>query len=114
MPPGAYALSQRFGIYAIDGVLSGRIDRRHHDSVGVVEAGRELVEKVPEPGEAVRLSYRDHTAAGRFPRGLEHRFYLDGMMPVVVEDADAIPAPRRRKASLDAPEGRQALADVIG
>jgi hypothetical protein len=39
---------------------------RDDHRVGVVEAGRELVEQRREPGIAVRLHHRDHLAAARF------------------------------------------------
>ena len=53
---------QRLRIDAVDRVFAGRIDRRHHDRVGIVEAGGEIVEQVVQPREAVRLGDRDDAA----------------------------------------------------
>ena len=60
-------LDQGLGVDAVDRRLAGRIDRRDHDDVGVVEGALELVHQVGEPGVAVRLDDRDHPAL-RAPR----------------------------------------------
>ena len=68
MAAGADALRQRLRIDAVDRILAGRIDRRHDDRVGIVEAGGELVEQVVQAREAVRLGDGDDAALGRASR----------------------------------------------
>ena len=64
MAAGADARHQRLRGDAVDRLLAGRIDRRHHHRVGIVEAGGEFVEQIAQPGEAVRLGDRDDAALG--------------------------------------------------
>ena len=59
MAAGADARHQRLGRHPLDRLLAGRIDRRHDDRVGIVEAGGELVEQVAQAGEAMRLGDGD-------------------------------------------------------
>jgi hypothetical protein len=37
--------NKRFGVYALDRLLAGRIDRRQEYAVGIVEAGGEFLEQ---------------------------------------------------------------------
>ena len=85
MTAGADQRHQRLGIDAFDRIFAGRIDRRHHDRVGIVEAGGEIVEQVAQTREAMRLGDRDDAALAGIARGLQHRLDLDRMMAVVVE-----------------------------
>ena len=113
MTAGADQRHQRFRIDAFDRVFAGRIDRRHHHRVGIVEAGREIVEQVAKPREAMRLRDRDDAALAGIARRPQHRLDLDRMMAVVVEYLHAVPCAGRREAALDAAERGEPLADVV-
>jgi hypothetical protein len=51
--------NQRIGIDPFDRGLTGRIDRRGIDHVGIVEGGLEIFHVIAQPGEAVRLDHGD-------------------------------------------------------
>src|SRR5262249_17491817 len=84
-----------------------------HD-VGVVGAGAELFEQVGEARVAVRLDDRDHLALGGGAGGAQHGRDLDRMVPVVVDDRDAVGFAGAGEAALHAGKGREGAAhDVV-
>src|SRR5690606_36337922 len=80
---GAHAFDQHGGIDAIDRRFAGRVDGRHVDDVGVVEAGLELAHQVAQAGVAVRLGHRDNTPRSGFACGGEDGTDLDRVVGVV-------------------------------
>src|SRR5262249_44230270 len=91
VPVRAQALHQRIAIGARDRRLARGVNMRDDHGVGVVEAGRELLEQRCQPSVAVRLHHGDHLALARLARGAKHGGDLDRMMAVVVDDRHAIP-----------------------
>ncbi len=104
---------QAVAVGARDRLLARRVDGRHDDGVGVVEAGAEGLEQGVQPGVAMRLHHRDHLALGRLAGGLEHRRDLDRVVAVVVDHRDAVPLAGLGEAPLDAAETGERLADQI-
>ena len=100
MAAGADSRHQSLGRHSVDRLFACRIDRRHHHRVGIVEAGRELVEQIMQPGEAVRLGNGDDAALGGVARRLQNRCDLDRMVAVVVETSMPFHEPVRVKRRL--------------
>src|SRR5262249_44929586 len=96
---------------ALDGRLTRRIDGRHGDDVGIVEAGAKLLHQIAQPREAVRLNDGDDASLARLARGIEHSGDLDRMMAVIIDDADLVPGPGLGEAPLDTAEILERLAD---
>jgi hypothetical protein len=60
--------------------------------VCIVEAGRKIVKQAFKPRVAVWLGNGDHPALAGVAGGRQHRLDLDGMVAVIVEHLDPVPA----------------------
>ncbi len=107
----AQPLHQPVAVGAGDRRLARGIDMRDDHGVGVVEAGRELLEQRGEPRVAMRLHHGDDLAGRGLARRAQHRLDLDGMVAVVVDDRDAVPFAGAGETPAHAAEILQRLAD---
>jgi len=94
----AEARGKFIAVDAGDRRLAGGIDRGDEHDIGVVEAGRELVEQRLKARIAMRLDHGDDAALAGHARRAEHRGNLDRMVRVVVIDGGAVPFADPREA----------------
>ena len=113
MPAGTDTRNQSFRCHTLDRIFARCVNRCHHYCVGIVEAGRKVVEQIAKPGEPMRLRDREYAARAGFARRLEHRLDLHRVVPVIVEYLHAVPAAGQRKAPLDSAEARKPLGDFV-
>src|SRR6516164_9965688 len=115
VPVRAQTLHQGIAVGTGDRRLARRIDVRDDHGVGVIEAGRELLEQRCQPGIAVRLHHGDHLALRRLARRAQHGGDLDRMVTVVVDNRHAIPLAGAGEATPHAAEIPKRRADrVVG
>src|SRR5947209_7896818 len=115
VPVRAQTLHQGIAVGTGDRRFAGRIDVRDDYGVGVVEAGRELLEQRCQAGIAVRLHHGDHLALARLARSAQHGGDLDRMVAVVVDDRHAIPFAGAGEATSHAAKISKRRADhVVG
>ena len=101
---GTNALRQRVLIYPVNRALACRVERRDDDVIGILEAGRKLVEQITHPRVTMRFDNGDDTAFGATPRGGKYRCDFDRVVSVVVVDRDAVPFADELEAAFDAGE----------
>src|SRR5258707_5435438 len=115
LPVRAQTLHQGIAVSTLDRRLAGRIDVRDDHGVGVVEAGRELLEQRCQAGIAVRLHHGDQLAPARLARRAQHGGDLHWMVAVVVDDRHAIPLAGAGEAASHAAKIPKRRADhVVG
>ena len=107
------AKTRPIAVGAIDRRFAGRIDVGDDHNIGVVEAGREIIEERINSGVAMRLHDGDHLPFCRGTRRAQHGGDFDRMVPVIVEDMHALPFARRREAPLDAAESLRVRPGLI-
>src|SRR5499427_7698064 len=115
VPVRAQTLHQGIAVGTRDRRLARRIDVRDDHGVGVVEAGRELLEQRCQAGVAVGLHHGDHLALARLARGTQHGGDLHRMVAVVVDNRHAIPLAGAGEATSHAAKISKRRADgVVG
>ena len=100
MAVGGDALGEVARVHPRDGGLAGSVDVHHHQHVGLVEGGEELLPEISRAGVAVRLEHCDDAPVVPRLGGGEGGADLGRMMPVVVHHENAAGFPADLEAAL--------------
>ena len=115
MAGALHQADQHVAVDALDRRLAGGVNVGDQDSVGIDEAGRELVLNVAQPRVAMRLHDGDHLAAACGARGAQDGGDLHRMVAVIVDHRDAVRLAGLGEAALHAAEAAERRADrVVG
>ena len=91
---GGDVLRKAFMIAALYQCFTSRIHRQDDHMIGMVKAGAKISIQILQPTIAMRLHHGDDPAlAIRFSggaRGFQHRFNLDRMVRVIIDNACAV------------------------
>src|SRR5215475_10090937 len=108
------AIPENFAGDARDCRLAGRVNLEQLQGVGILEGGREVVHQIAGAGVAVWLKDHMHPFETTLAGGFEGGPNLGGMMPVIVDHANAGSFSPQLKATIDATKILQTCANVVG